>query len=289
VNDKTDPGNRTLIVNADDFGFTPGVTRGILAAHDDGLVTSTTAMATGVGIEDALAEARRRPALGVGVHITLCDTPPAAPTSAVRSLLDPDTGRFPSLGGMTLRFATRRVRLRELTTEIKAQIGRIVDAGVQPTHIDTHRHVVVLPGVLDAIIEAARPFGLRAIRRPLERNGWRNSGIPALLKYGILAPITWRLGQRALSAGFRSPNEFWGISAMGQPDFAERLSQAICELTPGVTEFMVHPGEPDAELKRIDTYLEPRQFELQALRDPRLRALCQDLGVRLATYAVLAA
>jgi predicted glycoside hydrolase/deacetylase ChbG (UPF0249 family) len=282
-------GKATLIVNADDFGYTAGVTRGILAAHDEGIVTSATVMATGSAVDLAIAEAKRRPNLGIGVHLTLCDVAPAAPRDSVRSLMDSQADRFPTLMGMARRVLAGRVRFAELVAELHAQIARVVDAGIRPTHLDTHRHVIVLPMVLDAIVEAARPFGVRAIRRPLERGGWKRASAAAILKYGILAPITFRLARRARAAGFSSPDEFWGISAMGRADFAARLAAAIDAVRPGITEFMVHPGEIDAELRRIDSYIGPRETELSALRNPELRDRCVRRGIRLASYAALAA
>src|SRR3954465_14713228 len=86
-----------LVVNADDFGMSPAISRGILRAHRDGIVTSTSLLGNCADLEHAraaLAEARN---LGVGVHLALVGGAPVADPATVPSLLAGD-GRFYSRG-----------------------------------------------------------------------------------------------------------------------------------------------------------------------------------------------
>ena len=157
---------RTLIVNADDFGLSASVNAGIVRAHALGIVTSTTLLATGAAFDEAVAMARRYPALGVGVHLDLVEGRPRCAPSQVPSLLS-SAGTF--VGG-TPALASRafrgRLAYRELVLELVAQIARVVDAGIRPTHVDTHQHAHCLPVVCAAVLEAAARFGIRRIRFP---------------------------------------------------------------------------------------------------------------------------
>ncbi len=86
-----------LIVNADDFGYTPGVTRGIVRAHREGIVTSTTMMANAPDTESAARAARSTRSLDVGVHLVFTYGRPLTPPEKVPSLITAD-GTFPRVG-----------------------------------------------------------------------------------------------------------------------------------------------------------------------------------------------
>src|SRR5258708_34688820 len=87
-----------LIINADDFGLTPGINRAIAELHQAKALTSATLMATGAAFDDAVAVAHANPALGVGCHILLTDGTPVFPPKRIPTLLAPHRKTFrPSL------------------------------------------------------------------------------------------------------------------------------------------------------------------------------------------------
>src|SRR5262249_34836467 len=132
---------KSLIVNADDLGWSEGVNRGIAEAHRRGIVTSASLLANGAAFVLAVELARTAPALGVGVHLNLSDGAPMAERETVTSLLN-DEGEF--AGGpesLLLRMARRGLDLGEVEREWEAQIGKIREAGIEPTHLDGHKHV----------------------------------------------------------------------------------------------------------------------------------------------------
>ena len=140
---------KRLIVNADDFGLTRGVTQGILDAHREGIVTSTTLMANGAAFDFAVAASRQAPALGVGVHLNLSEGIPVSPAGTIPTLVD-ERGRLHLKPGELLKGLLKgRVDLDEVETELRRQITKILDAGVPATHLDGHKHVHVLPGVAE--------------------------------------------------------------------------------------------------------------------------------------------
>ena len=143
---------RTLIVNADDFGFTRDVNQGIVEAHRDGILTSTTLMACGAAFDDAVRLAKENPTLDIGCHLVLVGEPPYPPT----------------LAKLLAAVALRRIRIYE---EFRNQVRRILDAGLTPTHLDTHKHTHLLPPVLDAVARVSEEFGIRWVRHTLVLRG----------------------------------------------------------------------------------------------------------------------
>src|SRR5262249_34648100 len=130
-----------LSVNADALAWTEGVNRGILDAHRNGIVTSTSLLANGSAFDSALAAAKSAPNLGIGVHLNLSDGPSTAPPEAVTSILN-DDGEF--LGGpetLLLKIARSSIDLHEVEDEWSAQIEKIHEAGINHTNLDAHQHI----------------------------------------------------------------------------------------------------------------------------------------------------
>ena len=116
---------KQLILNADDFGMTQGVNKGIIRAHRDGILTSTTLMANGPEFADAVALAKLNPELGVGCHLVLVGGPAVAPKEKISSLVD-ENGNLPdSLGGFVARLSAGLIRTKAIDREMRAQIAKI--------------------------------------------------------------------------------------------------------------------------------------------------------------------
>ena len=157
-----------VIINADDFGLTPGVNRGILGAFRDGVLTSTTMLVNLRFFDEAVIIARDNPDLPVGIHLSLLWGRPVTDPARVPSLVERD-GSFPrSLGVLARRYFMGRISEEEVKVELRSQVQKFLDAGLTPTHVDTHKHVHSLPGVLRAVTEVAREFGIERVRLPIE-------------------------------------------------------------------------------------------------------------------------
>ena len=271
---------RVLIVNADDLGFTDGVTRGIVDAHRAGSVTSASLMVNTPGFAYALTCIRSLPALGVGLHLNLTAGAPLVAAELVPSLTDPVTRRLVPLHRLAGRAWLGRVSEEELRREIVAQFARATDAGVKLTHVDGHQHVHQLPHVMPLVRDVARQFGVRRIRESLEPLSHRVTRAQATIVKALL-----HMARGTKAAQHPSPFHFRGISLQGGGPFARRLAEDLRALPPGTTELMVHPGYPDATLALLDDYLEPRAAELAALTSAPIRALLGALPIRLATFA----
>src|SRR5881275_751482 len=164
---------KNRIATADDLGWTGGVNRGILDAFRRGIVTSTSLLANGSAFLEAAKAAKSAPGLGVGVHLNLSDGAPVADHESVTSLLN-DKGEFADgPESLLLKRARRGLVLDEVEEEWDAQIQKVRDAGIRPTHLDGHKHVHLLPGLFEIALRLAKKHGIEAVRVSLEESSLR--------------------------------------------------------------------------------------------------------------------
>jgi predicted glycoside hydrolase/deacetylase ChbG (UPF0249 family) len=286
---------KNLIVNADDLGWTEGVNRGILEAFHHGIVTSTSLLANGSAFKGGAEAARSAPGLGVGVHLNLSDGPSIADRETVTTLLN-DGGEF--AGGpesLLLRRARGGLSLSEVENEWDAQIQKVRDTGIAPTHLDGHKHVHMLPGLFEIALRLAKRHGISAIRVSLEASSLRaalsagskqRAGV--VIKQGVQARGLKLLARDARElagrAGISTADYFCGIAQTGELT-REGVEQLVKNLPDGTTELMCHPGYLDSALQKSDTRLQDsRPNELQILTDTGIRNLVASLGIRLIDY-----
>jgi predicted glycoside hydrolase/deacetylase ChbG (UPF0249 family) len=245
---------RRLIVNADDFGLTPGVSAGILAAHRHGIVSSTTVLATATIDAESLS-ALRDSGLGVGLHVNLTL---GRPLSGARSLVD-GAGRFVR----DPRHAAARAHAKDVEREVTAQIEKLTSLLRRPpTHLDTHHHVGLLAPVARVVLDAARRLGV-PVR---SQDEWARA--------------------RAVTAGLRTADHFFGESGPGPYWSLARTVAALRALPLGVSEFMSHPGWCDDALA-YSRYGRQRETEMVGLGTPAARAVAASLGIRLCHFGDL--
>jgi predicted glycoside hydrolase/deacetylase ChbG (UPF0249 family) len=248
---------RRLIVNADDFGRTRGVNAGVLEAHRRGIVTSATVMvlepAAEEGIRRALAEA---PMLELGLHVVVTGGgAPASPPGFLPTLAPGD--RFVrNAGALPAALPPEEVR-----REIHAQIARFEGiAGHPPSHLDSHHHSALHPGIERAFAEAAK-----------RRNLPVRASDPGAR-------------ERLRATGLSTPDHFLD-GFFGEGATLAHLCAILEGLPEGTSELMCHPGYPDAELLRGSTYARERAREVAALTDPALPPLLASFGIVLAGWA----
>lgn len=260
---------RRLIVNADDFGLTVGINRAVVDLHAAGAVGSTTLMAAGPRFAEAAALANKRASLGVGCHVVLVDGTPVADPDSVRTLLANRSTFRPGLGAFVRDLMLGRIARVEMEREATAQIRRLQQAGVQVTHVDTHKHTHIFPAVLDAVTRAALACGVHAIRNPFE---------PAWSAAATANAAPLRRLQVALLGGFRghflrlvrereisTTDGCLGVLATGSLD-AATLAATLSRMPEGIWELVCHPAVMDDELRATRTRLkESRVVEFNAL------------------------
>jgi predicted glycoside hydrolase/deacetylase ChbG (UPF0249 family) len=275
--------SRRLIINADDYGLSRGVNTGIIEASDAGVVTSASMMVNLPAFSDAVARAASRPALSLGLHLNLTTGKPltAAPTLTRRK-----TGLFYSLPVLVARASLGRIDSSEVARECAAQLDRMIEFGISPTHLDSHRHVHAHPALWSAVLGAASSRGVSNVRVPIEPLSI-NAGVwkATLKKAGLL--ICGRASRRRAEGN--ATEHFFGVSLQGGGSFAARLFALIPKLPLGTTELMTHPGYSDAELFEYDAYARQREEELRVLCSKELRDLLQRCEIELVSFGNCAA
>lgn len=270
-----------LVINADDFGLSAGVNRGILAAHAAGTVTSTSLLPNLPAFDDAVHSARATPTLGIGLHFNLTTGAPVSAPDQVPSLVDSATGQFHALRVLAARSLGGGIDPADVWRECAAQVARLTTHGIRVTHLDSHRHVHVLPGIWGPVRQAARAAGIGTVRLPFDAAAWTPAHPRAFLEQIVLrAAYRWAGGN-----GYRpATDHFRGGVLYPQHRFKARLLRVLDRLEPGLTELMVHPGYADSDLATWDGYTWGREAELTALLDPEVRARLAAGDVELVTF-----
>jgi predicted glycoside hydrolase/deacetylase ChbG (UPF0249 family) len=254
---------KQLIINADDFGFTPDVNAGIVHAHRHGVLTSTTLMANGDAFDDAVRLARETPTLDIGGHMVLIQG---------ASVL---SGKpFPE----KLRDTVSAIARGQLDPyrELRAQIEKIRGAGIELTHLDSHKHTHIAPKVFRAVVRLAHEFGIPYVRLPLDTT----LPIPAASR-NLLRRYYKRL---ARDYDVKMTDHFMGFRLTGHLN-ETTFAAALGLIGEGTTEFMCHPGFLGPELQRAATRLKrTREEELQALISPRIREVMAAKAIRLEAF-----
>jgi hopanoid biosynthesis associated protein HpnK len=275
---------RTLAVTGDDFGFSRGVNRAIAEAHDRGILTRASLMVAGDAVEEAVALARARPGLAVGLHLVVVDGRAALPAAEIPRLVDAD-GRFfggPVVAGLRYQFS-REARLA-LAREVRTQFERFRETGLTLAHVDGHHHMHLHPVVLAMLLDLAKEFRIPAIRLPSEELSLtlaiNRRGIASkVLSAGVFSLLRRHGERRAREAGLDFCERVYGLLETGRVT-EEYLLELIPRIRADRVEFYCHPamalpgepgnGPPGAGPK-----------ELAALLSPRVRQAVEACGFAL--------
>jgi predicted glycoside hydrolase/deacetylase ChbG (UPF0249 family) len=278
---------RRLNVNADDFGLSEAVDRGILEAHARGIVTSTSMLATGEPCATTLARLRETATLGVGVHLNISDGRPVSRVEDVPSLVDPE-GRFWS--GQALLDALGRLEKGELRAELTAQVQRCRQLlGRELDHLDCHQHILLFhPNTLAVFLQLAKDLALPVrspacfleasrldafVRRIETENGIR-------LDLGNRQELAQSLAETYRRFGPVPGPDHFEYRFYGKQATWENLIKTLESLPSGTTELMCHPGGAEPG----DPYGVFRPRELAILTTPGLTEKLRDLGIQQVRY-----
>jgi len=286
---------KQLILNADDFGMTRGVNDGIIRGHREGILTSATLMANGLAFDDAVTKALDNPKLGVGCHLVLVGGKPVAAPEKVASLLDSHGNLPDSLALFVARVTAGMIKTDDIERELTAQLQKIRDAGIVPSHVDSHKHTHAHPWVMEVVGKVAQRFGVNKIRRPVEnlRDSWETSRGEVqivsgqLVAAGAVRVVASRFAAIAEKYKLTCPDHFLGVAMTGQlgPAALGRMAESVEE---GTTEIMLHPGICDADLAASGSRLQQqRQDELNGLLDGGVRASFLQRGIHFISYREL--
>ena len=278
---------KKLIVNADDFGLHTLINQGIIKGHREGFITSTSIMPSAPAYEEAVELAKANPSLGIGIHLTLVGgVAPVLPASKISTLLDGQGLFLPDYVAFAKRFYTGGVRTAELEAELRAQIEKALASGIKITHIDSHQHTHVLPGLNRLVIKLCNEYNIKRERIPKE--GYTFSG-------GFAAGVGRKIGRCGLSfcadlaalaadgQGIKHPNHFFGMLAGGHLT-AELVGNIIRALPEGVSEIMTHPGLATEPLSKLFAWGYTWETELASYLSEENKRLLKEQGIELINF-----
>jgi predicted glycoside hydrolase/deacetylase ChbG (UPF0249 family) len=204
---------KRLIVNADDFGMSRGISDGILLAHRFGFLTSASLMVNMPATDYAVERLATAPALSVGIHLNICRGRPISPGHDVPSLVDA-TGEFHSPPVMIRKLWRCQTSTQELETEFHAQIRWMKSRGLQPSHADSHHHMHIYPTAVSAFARAVAAEGIPSIRAS-RFSCWPRNGAPGGASRRMHHPAASGAGVPQCAAAYCFPEVQFG----GQPHF----------------------------------------------------------------------
>lgn len=282
--------SRQLIVNADDFGLHPLVNAGILEGHQHGCISSTSLMASGGAFLEAVSLAKQTPTLGVGIHLTLvgAERTVCLPES-VPTLVNEQGELAKSYGQFLPRYVSGHIRLTEIRRELTAQIEKVLKTGLTITHLDSHQHMHVVPGIDDIVIELAKNYHISAVRIPAEPYffvGGFPGTLPRFIGRGGLTFLAKKARRKFERAGLRTTDQFYGMLAGGTM-FPEYFSKIISKLPVGSSEIMVHPGKESQVLSAHYPWCYHWQDELTAVMQPAVKEEMLRQSIELISFKEL--
>lgn len=281
---------KQLIVNADDFGLHPLINAGIIKGHQEGFITSTSLMPSAPCWQEAVRLAKENPRLGIGVHLTLVGgVPSVLPKEQVSSLLDDDGLFLPDYVAFAKRYYSGAVKKAELEAEMRAQFERALSCGINITHIDSHQHTHVLPGINSLVLKLSNEYNIIRVRIPKEGylfTGGFQTGVGRLIGRSGLSFCADMAALRADSLGLRHPQHFYGMLAGGHLN-AQLIANILRQLPEGVSEIMTHPGLDSAALGKAFSWQYHWREELDAYLDAGNKALLKELGIEPVSFAAL--
>jgi predicted glycoside hydrolase/deacetylase ChbG (UPF0249 family) len=284
---------KRLIINADDFGLSRGITDGIVLTHQKGLLTSTSLMVNQPATEYAVLQASDVPQLSVGIHLNLTEGKPVLPPDEVPSLVN-DADEFAGPIRMGHRLLRWRVSGSEIEAEFRAQIRRMKSLGLAPTHADSHHRIHMYPAAARAFYNAVTIEGISRARAP-RKNFWPSNGS---LSGPHIGPLYRKLAARAYLEVLQS-FVFRGLQLADagvtfHPKYGgdlhllpEAWRSTFESMPAGVYELWCHPGFLQPGFSETDSLAQRRKLEIAILTDPVLRDVAARQQIRLINFTQL--
>jgi len=267
---------RCLVVTADDFGLSAGISRGIIGAHCHGVITATSALVVAPGFASTVPWLAEHPTLEAGVHVALVgEDPPLSPARSIPTLVDRQ-GRLPrSWRHLLPVLGARRIDPADIRTEATAQVAAARAAGIdRPTHLDTHQHVHLWPAVAAVLTEVAVAEGVPVVRVPRSSRPWSGWGVEVLGR---------RLAQRVDRAGLRHTDGFAGWDRAGHHLEGDVVAavRALGRAGHRTAELALHPGHSDAAARDRYRWAYDWDGERSAACATRVRQAIAEAGFDL--------
>lgn len=259
-----------LIVNADDFGMTKGITRGILKAYQEGVLTSTTAMVQGLYFKEAMAEAFDIDFYDIGLHLNITQGKPVCDPKDIPSLVD-NRGEF-----HVFKVGADYLNIKEVEMELEAQIAKFLEVYDQPTHFDGHHHFFNMSEDLQALfVSLGKKYGVPLRTLVLKDTMNQDKLVHRNKRYQLL-----------YEASNIKTTDYFILHFYGDHISEDLLfSEVFKHDDQDTVELMVHPGFYDEDLITVGGgYDKQREVELAVLISEQVKRVFNSRGIELISF-----
>jgi predicted glycoside hydrolase/deacetylase ChbG (UPF0249 family) len=269
---------KQIIVNADDFGMAKGINYGIVKCIQYGIVKSVSVITNTPAFIDAIKRIRKFPKVSIGIHLNLLRGKPVLPSHDVSTLINREKNLY-TLYTFVKKVFLKQIDLTQIELELSAQVEKVLQAGIKITHLDTHRHIHILPEILKIIIKIAYKYNITKIRCPLDR-----LNLSINYKTLLLNMFAKKAYQELRIKGFSFPDYYCDfVHIERSPDF-KCLSQILRKMKTGVLELCCHPGFISNDMDSSENIIYNRERQVQLLTDKKIIDLINRFGVQLISY-----
>lgn len=277
-----------IIINADDYALSPGVSLGIRQLLHAKAINATSVMTNSLyWPKEALLLRPFKTSADIGLHLCLTDL---SPHTVMPKLAQ--NGVLPSLKVLMKKAFLRQLPLEEIRLEFKAQLNDFIQRmQCFPAHLDGHQHIHCLPGirqvVIDLYLEQLREQSPHTYIRHCGTQHWWSfvrDGLKAKIIHGLSISFSLMLKKHRIPHN----NVFTGIydfNKRNQLGYEVLFKRFWKEVTKEGGILMCHPGHVDEALKAQDPLTGPREAELQFFLSEGYKKLIADAGAPLCTHA----
>jgi len=279
---------KRLIVNADDCGFSPEVNRAVKECFLARRITGTSVMPAGPVFDQAVEMLRSIGRTEAGVHLSLTGAliPCARDKDKIRTLVSKAGVLNVDYHEFALRYLTGKIKREHIFNELREQVKKAIDSGLEITHIDSHEHVHMFPGIFDIVLDLSAGFGLKYVRIPLESHTVLSRLFTAkdLLRHLALKTAVYSNLRKTQSHKINFNDRFYGHFHSGRVN-DDVLCFVVSHTNEGVTELALHPGDFRDETVRQYPQYKNASGEYRVLLSGKWFELAKEVGVRLVSHS----
>lgn len=281
---------KKIVVTADDFGLSEGINQGIEQAFKEGIVSCASLSANGNAFEGALKIAKNC-TIDIGVHFTFLEEKPILSADNVGSIIDENRRFFSSLPRFIRRLYLNKKTILNIEKEAKAQIEKILDAGIKPSFFNSHQHVHMLPGLFEKLVLLAGKYNIKVLRVPCEniaRINLHSNRHKFFLPLGIFFLNASSVHHRKILRikGLKYADRSVGILENGHLN-ENVLLGILKRLRCGVTEIICHPGIFDQSMIDYKHWHYHWDDELAALLSTNIKKYIYENKIEIINFKSL--
>lgn len=275
---------KCLIVNADDFGIDEEINRGIAECFRDGIVSSVSIVSNGPAFQDALNLVKKNTNIGIGVHLCLVGERSILPKEKIPSIVDDKGFLSKDYRHFLYKICSNKVNFLEVKEELDAQIKKVLDSGIIPTHLDSHQYTHLIPPVFNIVVKLAKKYNIKWIRYPKQNKYPKFIPVDACIKKICLTFLSSYQLRALRKDNICYANFSYGVLTNGH------LNECILrvfleELHNGLNDITCHPGYKPKN-KRYDVWEYHWEKETDTLKSECIKDLTKKLNIKLTNYAI---